>query len=189
MDHLGTGTHVTHEFLDEFVQRYGDAWRSCDPARVVAECTVDTVWRVPGTTDPLVGRVAVAEWLASLFRMMPDALFEYPVGPPFASVDGTAAAARFRLQGTMRGPMEPPGFAATDSPIVDEGVEVYEEFRDGLLARCTIVFDALHVARQIGAAPAPGSRAERMGVLMQRLQARTMRRSARRMARGPASVT
>lgn len=186
---LGTDTLVTHEFLGEFVQRYGDAWRSGDPARIVAECTADTVWRVPGVTDPLVGRVAVAEWLGSLFRMVPDAQFEYPVGSPFASADGTAAAARFRLQGTMRGPMEPPGFAATDSPIVDEGVEVYEQFRHGLLARCTIVFDALQVARQIGAAPAAGSRVERMGVFMQRLQARAMRRSARRTTRGAEPVS
>lgn len=186
---LGTGTHVTQEFLGEFVQRYGDAWRSGDPARIVAECTADTVWQVPGVAGSLVGRVAVAEWLGSLFRMVPDAQFDYPVGPPFASADGTAAAARFRLKGTMRGPMEPPGFAATDSPIVDEGVEVYEQFRDGRLARCTIVFDALHVARQIGAAPAAGSRAERIGVFMQRVQARTMRRSARRTAQAAGPVS
>lgn len=186
---LGTDNRITHEFLDAFVQRYGDAWRSGDPARVVAECTADTVWQVPGVADRLVGRAAVAEWLESLFRMVPDAQFDYPVESPFLSADGTAAAARFRLQGTMRGPMEPPGFAATDSPIVDEGVEIYEQFRDGLLARCTIVFDALHVARQIGAAPAPGSRAERMGVLMQRLQARSMRRSARRAGQGSPRVS
>lgn len=171
---------VTEPFLREFVQRYADAWRSRDPARIVAECTDDTTWMVPTAEEVLNGREAVAEWLSNLFLMVPDAEMDYPVGSPLLALDGTAAAARFRLVGTMRGPMTPPGFAPTDSPLVDEGIEIYDEFRGGRLARCTIVFDALNVARQIGAAPAPGSGAERLGVLMQRLKARAMRRSARR---------
>lgn len=171
---------ATQEFLTEFVQRYGDAWRTLDPSRVVAECTVDTVWHVPGVEGPLEGREAVSEWLAALFRMVPDARFDYPVGAPFLALDGSAAAARFRLEGTMLGPMEPPGFAPTGQSLSDEGIEIYERFEDGLLARCTIVFDALHVARQIGAAPPPGSGAEKMGVALQRLHARRSRRAADR---------
>lgn len=181
---MGTGTRlrITADFLDEFVARYGAAWRSGDPDRILAECTEDTTWLVPTAEGPLEGQDAVAEWLTNLFRMVPDASFEYPLGPPLLAVDGTVAAARFRLDGTMTGHMTPPGFAPTDSPIRDEGIEIYERFDDGRLARCTIVFDALHVARQIGAAPGPGSRAERMSVLAQHLQARRMRRSARRAA-------
>lgn len=173
-------TVITVEFLDEFVRRYGDAWRSCDPTRVAAECTSDTKWQVPGLAEPLQGRAAVATWLGNLFTMVPDVEFTYPVGSPLLAVDGTQAAAGFRLRGTMRGPMQPPGFAPTDHPIEDSGIEVYEEFRDGLLHRCTLLFDGLHVARQIGAAPPPGSGAERVGVLLQRLQARSMRRAARK---------
>lgn len=174
------GALVTEEFIERFVARYGDAWRSREPTRVVAECTPDTTWRVPGLPELLVGRAAVAQWLANFFTMVPDAEFDYPAGPPYLTIDGTRAAARFRLRGTMRGPMVPPGFAPTDSPIEDEGIEFYDEFREGLLHRCTMLFDGLHVARQIGAAPAAGSGAERVGVLLQRLQARAMRRSARR---------
>lgn len=176
----GTATPLTEEFLRDFVERYGEAWRSRDPDRIVAECTDDTTWLVPTADEPLHGRESVADWLTNLFVMVPDAQFDYPLGPPFLAVDRSAAAARFRLEGTMRGPMNPPGFAPTDSPLVDEGIEIYEQFRDGRLARCTIIFDALNVARQIGAAPAPDSGAERMSVLMQRLQARSMRRSAGR---------
>lgn len=176
----GTATQLTEKFLREFVERYGEAWRSRDPARIVAECTDDTTWLVPTADEPLHGRESVADWLTNLFVMVPDAQFDYPLGPPLLAVDRTAAAARFRLAGTMRGPMSPPGFAPTDSPLVDEGIEIYDDFRDGRLARCTIIFDALNVARQIGAAPTPGSGAERMSVLLQRLQARRMRRSVRR---------
>lgn len=174
------GAHVTEEFLAGFVERYGQAWRSRDPARVAAECTPDTTWQVPGLPAPLEGRAAVSEWLSNFFTMVPDVELHYPDGPPFLTVDRTQAAARFRLRGTMRGPMVPPGFAPTDSPIEDAGIELYEEFRDGLLHRCTVLFDGLHVARQIGAAPAAGSVGERVGVLVQRLQARSMRRAARR---------
>jgi hypothetical protein len=149
----------------------------------VAECTQDTTWVVPTAEGPLVGRTAVAEWLTNLLRMVPDASFDYPLGSPLLAIDGTTAAARFRLTGTMTGPMTPPGFAPTDSPISDEGIEIYERFDAGRLARCTIIFDALDVARQIGAAPVPGSRAERMSVLAQRLQARSRRRAARRLTR------
>lgn len=174
-----TGAPIDAEFVASFVARYGDAWRSQDPDRILAECTGDTEWWVPGS-EPLRGPAAVGEWLRDLFTMVPDARMDYPVGAPYLSLDGTQASARFRLRGTMRGPMRPPGFAPTDGPIEDSGVEFYEEFRDGRLARCTILFDRLNVAEQIGAAPAPGSGAERLAVAVQRLQARRMRRDARR---------
>ena len=177
---MGSSTEVTGDFVGAFVERYGEAWRSREPAAIAAHCTRDTVWRVPGVDAPLTGRAAVSGWLQGFFRMLPDAEFDYPLGPPYVAVDGTGAAARFRLRGTMRGPMVPPGFAPTHGPVDDEGVELYERFEDGRLARCTIVFDQLHVARQIGAAPAPGSAAERLGVLLQRQHARRRRRGARR---------
>jgi hypothetical protein len=132
---VDTLTVVGPDFVTAFVARYGDAWRSLDPARVLALCTEDTVWQVPGAGTPLRGREAVGAWLDALFAMVPDATFDYPVGPPLLALDGTVAGARFRLRGTMRGPMVPPGFAPTDGPIQDEGVEIYEEFRNGLLAR------------------------------------------------------
>lgn len=175
-----SGTKVTADFVDAFVGRYGDAWRSRDPARIVAQCTEDVRWRVAGLDAPLQGRPAITEWLEGFFRMVPDAELEYPFGPPYVARDGSGAAARFRFEGTMRGPMVPPGFAPTNGPIHDEGVELYERFEGGCLARCTIVFDELQVARQIGAAPVAGSKAERLGVLMQRREARRRRRAVRR---------
>lgn len=169
-------TVVDEVFLAEFVERYGAAWRTLDGARIAAECTDDTVWAVPGADPPLKGRSAVSQWLDGVFRMIPDAELEYPVGPPFIGADGTCAAARWRIRGAMVGPMDPPGFAPTNRVVEDDGIEIYEEFQDGLLARCTIMFDRLHLAEQIGAAPAPGSPGERLGVLMQRLHARRARR-------------
>jgi hypothetical protein len=179
-----SSARVTAADVDGFVARYGDAWRARDPARIVAECTQDVCWQVAGIDEPLRGRAAVTEWLEGFFRMVPEAEFHYPFGPPFVATNGSAAAARFRFRGIMRGPMEPQGFAPTDGAIDDEGIELYERFEGGRLARCTIVFDQLHVARQIGAAPARGSRAERLGVLVQRRAARRRRRTARRVRHG-----
>lgn len=185
---MGPVTPVEDRFseatLAAFVQRYGDAWRSRDPGRILAECSADVVWSVPGVDGPLRGTDEVRRWLTDFFTMLPEATFDYPLGAPYLAVDGRGAAARFRVRGIMRGPMVPPGFAPTDGPVEDEGVEFYEAFEAGRLARCTIVFDGLHVARQIGAVPPPGTRAERFGVLLQHAEARRRRRAARRNGSG-----
>jgi hypothetical protein len=47
--------------------------------------------------------------------------------------------------------------------------------RDGRIARCRTLYDMNDVARQLGIVPAPGSRAERGPVALQRLQARLAR--------------
>lgn len=51
-------------------------------------------------------------------------------------------------------------------------------FRGGKLSHVLTVTDVMAVGRQIGAAPQTGSRAERAGVMMQRLAARKMRKSS-----------
>ncbi len=51
--------------------------------------------------------------------------------------------------------------------------------RNESLAPLSEAFVREFVGRQIGAAPEPGTFAERMGVFMQRLAARRMRRRAR----------
>jgi hypothetical protein len=48
--------------------------------------------------------------------------------------------------------------------------------RDGRIARYRAFYDMNDVARQLGIVPAPGSRAERGMVALQRLQARLARR-------------
>jgi hypothetical protein len=71
----------------------------------------------------------------------------------------------------------PTRLAATGTRIQFEGDDHWE-FRGDLV--CRVLYDANDVAVQVGAAPAPGSRGERFGVVLQRLQARSMRRRAGR---------
>ena len=78
----------------------------------------------------------------------------------------------------MTGPMDPPGFAPTGREIEFETAEFWL-FADGLLVRETVVVDMLALARQIGAAPQPGSFADRLTVSLQRLAARRARRARR----------
>lgn len=52
------------------------------------------------------------------------------------------------------------------------------DFRGELVCRCEAVYDLNGVGVQLGAVPPPGSGAERVAVLVQRLQARRLRRSA-----------
>jgi hypothetical protein len=79
----------------------------------------------------------------------------------------------------MTGPLDPPGFAPTGTRIQFEGDDHWE-FRGDLVCRCRVLYDANDIAVQLGATPAPGSRGERLGVALQRLQARSARRRAGR---------
>jgi hypothetical protein len=54
------------------------------------------------------------------------------------------------------------------------------DFQGDLVCRCEAVYDFNGVGVQLGAVPAPGSGAERVAVLVQRVQARRLRRSAGR---------
>jgi hypothetical protein len=60
--------------------------------------------------------------------------------------------------------------------VQSDGVDLLE-LRDGLVCNYAGFFDARGMAQQIGVLPPPGSRAERLAVVLQRLGARLGRRS------------
>ena len=93
------------------------------------------------------------------------------------AVSGDVVLWRWYMEGTQRGPIEPPGFAATGRRIRVDGVDQWT-MRDGRIALYRAFYDMNDVARQLGIVPAPGSAAERGMVALQRLQARLGRRSA-----------
>jgi len=82
------------------------------------------------------------------------------------------------MRGMMTGLLDPPGFAPTGRAMEIEGVDLWT-MRDGRIARYRAFYDMNEVARQLGIAPASGSRAERAMVWLQRVQARLMRRRRR----------
>jgi hypothetical protein len=79
------------------------------------------------------------------------------------------------MRGTMKGPLDPPGFAPTGRSMEVEGVDLWM-MRDGRIARYRAFYDINDLARQLGIAPPAGSRADRAMVRLQRLQAPILRR-------------
>lgn len=169
---------LDERFLRDFISRLSAAVNAHDAEAIAGLCSENVVWVDPGAPGPLYGRKAVRDFHRDIFfRAMPDVRYRLVDGP-YLSLDGTRAAVRARFSGTMKGPMEPPGFAPTGRPVEFETAEFWE-FEGERLARETVVLDMLALARQIGAAPRPGSFAERITVALQRLSARRVRHQRR----------
>jgi len=163
-------------FLDDFAHRWMDAWNVRDGEALAALCTEDVEFFDPAI-QTVHGRVAVAHWLQTCATAFPDYAFTEPE-PPVVSRIPQKAIAAWRMTGTNTGPNDPPGFAPTGRPVVIDGVDHWW-FRDGLVARYRADYDMQGVARQLGIAPAVGSRGERALVALQRAGARLRRRPGR----------
>jgi steroid delta-isomerase-like uncharacterized protein len=164
---------LDESFARDFADRWQRAWNARVPEQVTALCTEDVLWDDPATERPERGRQAVARYLLDVWRAFPDLTFDWPEAP-FVSFEKTKLACHWHVTGTMLGPMDPPGFAATGRRIDLDGVDLLE-LRDGLVCAYTGFFDARGIAQQIGAMPAAGSRGERLAVAIQRLAVRGAR--------------
>jgi steroid delta-isomerase-like uncharacterized protein len=160
--------------LRGFVQRYLDAWNSCDTDAMAQLLTEDIEWADPALPEPARGVPAVQDFMRASCRAFPDLRFGEP-DPPALAVTGDVVLWGWYMEGTHRGPLDPPGFAPTGRTMRAEGVDQWT-MRDGRIASYRAFYDMNDVARQLGIAPAPGSRAERAMVALQRLQARLSRR-------------
>ena len=135
--------------------------------------TEDIVWSDPALPVPAQGVAEVQDFMRASFRAFPDLRFSEP-DPPALAVSGDQVMWAWRMEGTHRGAIEPPGFAATGRQIRVEGIDLWE-MRDGRIARYRAFYDMNEVARQLGIVPPAGSRMERGMVALQRLQARFKR--------------
>ena len=163
------------DMVASWCDRFVGAWNSHEPEQLAGMCTEDILWEDPYIRGgSLTGKAALRAWLQSLWTAMPDLHFII-VGEPWITLDNTKAGALWQGTARFTGRLDPPGFAPTGGPIEMNGMDLHE-FRDGLLCRVITHMDTMDVARQIGAGPEPDTRLERMGVAMQRLQARRMRR-------------
>jgi steroid delta-isomerase-like uncharacterized protein len=159
--------------LREFVERYLDAWNSRDTHAMAQLITEDIVWADPALPEPARGVGAVQEFMRASVRAFPDLRFGEPE-PPALAVTGEVVLWGWYMEGTHRGPLDPPGFAPTGRTMRVDGFDQWT-MRGGRIARYRAFYDMSDVARQLGIAPAPGSRAERGMVVLQRLQARLSR--------------
>jgi steroid delta-isomerase-like uncharacterized protein len=162
--------------LAQFCARYIAAWNGHDTATIADLVTDDVVWEDPALPAPAHGVAAVQEFMRSAWVAFPDLRFD-ETDAPHCTFGGDHVAWRWRMRGTMRGSIEPPGFAPTGRPMEVEGVDVWT-MRDGRIARYRAYYDTNDLARQLGIVPKPGSAGEKAMVALQRLQARVMRRRA-----------
>lgn len=158
----------------DFAEHWVSAWNSRRPEAILERCTDDVRWNDPLTEQPQHGKAAVASYLETLWETFPDLEMRW-LEEPFVSLGGARVVFHWRMTGTMRGPLEPLGFAPTGRWLDAEGIDLFE-LRDGLVCSYTGFFDARGMAQQIGLLPASGSHAERLAVTAQRLSARIERR-------------
>jgi steroid delta-isomerase-like uncharacterized protein len=163
--------------LDSFCASYLRAWNDHDAAPIADLVTDDVVWEDPALAVPARGPAAVQEFMRAAWRGFPDLRFD-ETDHPHRTASGDQVAWRWRMRGTMSGPLDPPGFAPTGRSMEIEGVDLWT-MRDGRIARYRAFYDMNEVARQLRIAPASGSRAERAMVRLQRVQASLMRRRRR----------
>ncbi len=167
------GGAITPEFLADFSESYLAAWNGSDPSALTPLVTADVIWRDPALPEPARGEAAVRAFMEDSKHAFPNLSFE-AMGAPCIDADGNAVTWRWRMHGTNLGPIDPPGFAATGRAITLEGVDVWL-FDGERIADYTAFYDMSGLVRQLGLMPAPGSRAERAGVTLQRLRARLRR--------------
>jgi steroid delta-isomerase-like uncharacterized protein len=164
---------LDERFAREFAERYVDAWNSHDAEQIEPLVTPDVVWLDPALTEPARGVHEVKDFMRRAWVAFPD--LRLSSGPLWVEPHGDSMTWAWRMEGTHRGTIDPPGFAATGKRIDLDGIDVWD-FAGGRLERYRAYYDMATLARQIGAMPPPGSAGERVGVVLQRAQARFARR-------------
>jgi steroid delta-isomerase-like uncharacterized protein len=165
---------VDREFVDDFVSRWIEAWNSHEPERVLDLMTEDIVYDDSAWPTTMRGHADVREFLEHTWRAFPDLRFEQ-LGGLLLDPDAPRAAGHWRGFATNSGPIDPPGLAPTGRTMEVHGVDLHE-YRDGKLARLTIVFNNADAFVQLGLMPPPRSGGERWMTRLANLQ-RRLRRS------------
>jgi steroid delta-isomerase-like uncharacterized protein len=161
-----TGRGAALDLADRFMQ----TWNGHDVDALLGMLTHDITWVDPNLPQPVQGIQAVREFLTMGLRAFPD-LHLRDADLTHTSIDGQDIAHAWMMEGTMLGELDPPGFAPTGRRFCVEGVDLWT-LRDGRISRYRTYYDNNRIARQLGLMPMEGSRAERAGVVLQRLQAR-----------------
>ena len=156
-----------------FAESYVEAWSSQDAELIEPLVSRDVVWLDPSLPQPARGVEEVKDFMRRSWVAFPD--LRLSSGPMWLEPHGDSVTWAWRMQGTHAGVIDPPGFAATGRRIDIDGIDVWD-FADGRLERYRAYYDVATLARQIGAMPTAGSAGERVGVALQRAQARFARR-------------
>jgi ketosteroid isomerase-like protein len=120
--------------------KYHEAWVSLDPDVIAALHSEDSVFHMHGVSEPVVGPAAIAEYITSFLRLVPDVHFEmkrFYTGPDHIAFE-------YDMSGTYSG-----------TRFVTDGADVIA-VANGLVTRKDTYFDAIALMAQIGPLPQIG---------------------------------
>lgn len=169
-------------FAREWIRAFTEAWNAHDPDAIASMCTEDVLHRDPALRAPEYGREGFRDFAADLLRAFPDLRVDLQEEPGFV-LSEPRIFVPYRLSGTMLGPFDSMGLAATGRSISVDAVDAYS-LRGELACAIHTHIDLFEVGRQLGALPARDSRTELLMRPMQRFQAAYLRRRSTR--KGPA---
>jgi steroid delta-isomerase-like uncharacterized protein len=133
--------------LQEFIDRYNEAWNAHDVEAIVAMHTEDSVFENHVTGDVNVGRDQIGAALRAIFSVFPDLSFDgrrQYIGEDLVVQEWTA-------RGTHQGKMTRGGLDVepTGRQVEYKGMDVIP-IRDDLVARKDVYSDSITLLRQLG---------------------------------------
>jgi predicted ester cyclase len=157
-----------HEYALQVFRRIEALHENRNPRGVRTLFSEQVLVEDDGGTQTVHGWVEMESLLSSVWRAFPDFRVSVIEGP-YTLPDGRGFAVRGRLTGTMAGPLDPPGFAASGRALAAEFGGFYK--LDGQsVSAARIIIDTTDLARQLGFLPPAGGVAEQLAVWAQRLR-------------------
>src|SRR5436190_127093 len=133
--------------LQEFIDRYNDAWNGHDVDAIVAMHTDDSVFENHVTGDVNVGKEAIGRAITGIFSVFPDLTFE----GRRQYIREDLVVQEWTARGTHLGKMTRAGIEVepTGRKVDYRGMDVIP-IRDGLVARKDVYSDSITLLRQLG---------------------------------------
>jgi steroid delta-isomerase-like uncharacterized protein len=133
--------------LQEFIDRYNDAWNAHDVDGIVAMHTEDSVFENHVTGDVNVGREAIGDAIRGIFSVFPDLYFE----GRRQYIREDLVVQEWTATGTHQGTMTRSGVKVepTGRRVEYKGMDVIP-IEDGLVARKDVYSDSVTLLRQLG---------------------------------------
>jgi steroid delta-isomerase-like uncharacterized protein len=133
--------------LQEFIDRYNEAWNAHDVDAIVAMHTEDSVFENHTTGDVNVGREAIAKAITGIFGVFPDLRFE----TRRQYIRDDLVVQEWTGRGTHQGKMTRSGIEVqpTGRTVEYRGMDVIP-IKNGLVARKDVYSDGVTLLRQLG---------------------------------------